>query len=82
MPNIYRGKVSVAACTTLTEKSVALGGKPDLLRNHERRGTKGFPKPVARFGNAILYVDAELDAFYKSVMWRHSDAALQRYAGE
>lgn len=82
MPTIYRPKVSVGACTTLAEKSVALGGQPDLLRNHKKRSTVGFPKVVARFGNAELYVEAELDAFYKSVMWRQSDAALARHAGE
>lgn len=82
MPTIYRPKVSVGACTTLAEKSVELGGHPDLLRNHARKQTAGFPKKVARFGNAILYVDAELDAFYKSVMWRQTDAALDRHAGE
>lgn len=81
MPDIYRPKVSVGACTTLAEKSVALGGKHDLLRWHKNNETAGFPRPVARFGNAILYVEAELDAFYKSVMWRQSDAALDRLTG-
>lgn len=73
MPDIHRGKVSVGSCTTLAEKSVALGGKIDMLRWHKNNGTAGFPKIVARFGNAELYVERELDAFYKSVMWRQAD---------
>lgn len=80
--HVYRPKVNVGACTTLTDKSAALGGQPDLLRNHKKRGTVGFPKVVAKFGTIELYVDAELDAFYKSVMWRQSDASLARYAGD
>ena len=82
MPDIYRPKVSVGSCTTIAEKSVALGGSPDLLQKHKERGTAGFPKPVARFGRSVLYVEAELDAFYKSVMWRQTDAALARMTGE
>lgn len=81
MPEIYRHGVRIDACTTITEKSTALGGCPDLLRAHRRRGTVGFPSAVARVGNSTLYVDAELDAFYKSVVWRQADRSLAERLG-
>lgn len=82
MPDIHRPTVRVGSCITLAEKSVELGGGPDLLRMHKLKGTEGFPKPVARFGNAILYVDAELDAFYTSVQWRQANRSVKELTGE
>lgn len=82
MPDVYRHGIHIDACTTIAEKSTALGGCPDLLRAHRRRATVGFPRAVARVGNATLYVDAELDAFYKSVMWRQADRALAELLSE
>lgn len=81
MGDIYRPKVAVGACTTMCDKSIELGGSSKLLQRHKNRGTVGFPKPVAHFGTTILYVEAELDAFYQSVMWRQADASIAKHAG-
>lgn len=81
MNAVYRTQVKVGDCITLTDKSVALGGHEDLLRNHKRNNSTGFPRPVAQFGKSVLYVESELDAFYESVMWRSSNAAIDRYMG-
>ncbi len=82
MPDIYRPSVPVGACTTLFEKSIELGGSAVMLRHHKRRKTAGFPSPVARFGAAILYVDAELDAFYKSIQWKQADRSIKELTGD
>lgn len=82
MPDIYRPLVKVGSCITLTEMSIKLGGTKDMLRKHEIKGAKGFPKTVARFGNAHLYVEAELDAFYKSMLWRQGDRSYAELTGD
>lgn len=82
MPDIYRPRVKVGSCITLMEKSKEISGYPDILRHHERRETEGFPQKVARFGNAILYVEAELDAFYQSVLWRQGNRSITELTGE
>jgi hypothetical protein len=81
MPDVYRAGIRIDSCTTIAEKSMALGGCPDLLRAHRRRGTVGFPRAVARVGNATLYVEADFDAFYRSVIWRHADRAIADLLG-
>lgn len=82
MRNIYRPSVPVGSCTTLSEKSIELGGTARMLHMHRHRRTDGFPKPVAHIGGALLFVDAELDAFYQSVMWRQADRAISELTGE
>lgn len=81
MPSISRPSVKVGACITLTEMSLKLGGSAIMLQNHRTRGTVGFPKEVARFGNALLYVEEELDAFYNSVQWRQTNRSIQELRG-
>lgn len=82
MPDIYRSNVRVGACITLKEKSVKLGGSGMLLQAHRMRGTEGFPQAVARFGNALLFVETELDAFYESVQWRQANRSIKELTGE
>jgi hypothetical protein len=82
MPDIYRPDVKVGACITLEEKSRKLGGSPSMLTAHRVRGTDGFPKPVAKFGNAHLYVEKELDAFYTSVQWRQANRSVRELTGD
>ncbi|OPZ61771.1 MAG: hypothetical protein BWY85_02302 [Firmicutes bacterium ADurb.Bin506] len=82
MPDIYRPDVKVGSCITLEEMSLKLGGSPRLLLRHRSRGTDGFPKQVARFGNAHLYVEKELDAFYTSVQWRQANRSVKELTGD
>lgn len=82
MPDIYRPDVKVGSCITLEEMSVKLGGSPKLLHRHRERGTNGFPDQVARFGNAHLFVEKELEAFYQSVQWRQANRSVKELTGE
>ena len=82
MREVYRPGVTAGACTTMIDKSRELGGNDRLLDKHMRAGTHGFPKPVAKFGRTLIFVDKELDAFYKSVMWRQADKSINELTGE
>jgi hypothetical protein len=82
MNKVFRPSVPVGSCTTLSEKSVELGGTSRMLHQHRQRGADGFPKPVAHIGGVLLFVDAELDAFYQSVIWRQADRAINELTGE
>lgn len=77
MAQIYRPNVKIGDCTTLSEAGLALGGSKNMLDNHKRYGTEGFPKPVAKFGPAELYVMSEMEAFYNSVLWRQADRSIK-----
>ena len=77
MIEIYRRGVPVDACSTLIEAGKRLGGGKNLLHNHKDRRADGFPNPVAKFGPCTLYVFAELEAFYNSVLWRQGDKAIK-----
>ncbi len=75
MPRIYRPDVKVGSCITLAEMSIELGGTASMLRMHQK--SSNFPKMVAVFGHAHLYVKTELDAFYKTVLWRQADRSVK-----
>lgn len=81
MSEIHRPGVTVGACTTLSEAGLRLGGSKNLLDNHKRSGTAGFPKPVAKFGAAELYVMSEMEAFHKTVLWRQADRSYNELTG-
>jgi hypothetical protein len=81
MPDIYRPSVPVGECTTLVEASEKMKCSSTMLIQHRRRGTEGFPNPVARFGRSILYVESELEAFYKTMCWRQADKSIQELIG-
>lgn len=82
MIKIYRKGIPVDKCTTLQQASLNLGGSADLLKKHKQADTPGFPKMVAQFGGSYLYVEAELEAFYNSVLWRRSDKYINQLEGE
>lgn len=79
---IYRRGIPVEKCTTLRQASLSFGGSDALLKWHKRHDTPGFPKMVAQFGSLYLYVEAELEAFYNSVLWRKQDAYISELIGD
>ena len=81
MREIYRKSIPIDACTTISSASRKFGGTVQLLNNHKIRHPENFPKPVARFGTTTLYVENELEAYYKTVLWRYADAAINKMYG-
>lgn len=81
MIEVYRKGVPVDACCTLSYAGKRLGGGKNLLHHHKERSTDGFPRPVAKCGAYTLYVFAELEAFYNSVLWRQGDKHIKELQG-
>lgn len=78
---VFRPSVKVGDCATLAGAGLQLGGSKNLLHNHKERQTPGFPKPVARFGGAELYVFKELEVFYQSICWKQADRSISELRG-